>query len=131
MKTAGAMPIPARPRSVAVAALVVTGVLLVALGGGVLARGLGSGDPVGLAPARIELAATPAQDWGFVLRADRAQVLRHRPGLEPADLVQTHAFGWAGTTVLDVLDNPALMKELRLQRTLTPIDLVRLEARGA
>ena len=71
-----------------------------------------------------------AEDWGFVLTSDTAQVLRHRPGLTPLDLVRSHAFGWEGLTVREVFEDPTLMNELRLHPSLSPIDLIRLEAQG-
>lgn len=128
MKTTDAMPITGRPRGIGVAALFAAGVVLIAVSGGVLVRDLRSESTTGTTPVRIETAVTPVQGWGWLLRADTAQVLRHRPGLEPADLVRTHAFGWTGPTEREIRRNPVLMRELRLQPSLTQIDLIRLEA---
>jgi hypothetical protein len=129
MKAAGAIRIPVRRRLSIVPVMIVAGVALVAVG----AAHLGGGpSPVEGAArkAPVERVGTVNEDWVFVLRADTALVLRHRPGLEPADFLRTHAFGWDGVTVREVLTSPALVKELRLQPELSPIELIRLEARG-
>jgi hypothetical protein len=111
--------------------MVAVGVMVAAAGAGVLWHSLataGTGTP---GPVRIQATAPAAESWGFVLRADTAQVLRHRPGLEPAEFISTHAFGWDGLTIGEAVHDPALVKELRLRRTLSPVDLVRMEARGS
>ena len=46
-------------------------------------------------------------------------------------LLSTHAFGWSSKTPDEILADHALVKELRLQRTASLIDLVRVEARGS
>ena len=119
------------------AALAATAIVLVTIAALNLVRGISSEEGrVVREPHVGELgsvggSAPVTEDWGFVLNADTALMLRHRPGLTPQDLVRTHAFGWEGPTIREVLEDPALMKELRLQPSLTPIDLIRLEARGS
>jgi hypothetical protein len=95
-------------------------------------RGLSSVEVPVEGPITVTRAVPVVEDWGFVLNADSTQVLRHRPGLEPVDFIRTHAFGWEGITLGEVFDDPALVKELRLQRgSLSAVDLVRMEARGS
>jgi hypothetical protein len=111
--------------------MIAGGVMLTAAGAGILWQDLATEGGGASEPAKVQ-ATTPASGgWGFVLRADSAQVLRHRPGLEPIDFISTHAFGWSSKTLGEVLASPALVKELRLQPQLSPVDLIRLEARGS
>ena len=131
MKTVGAIGVPVRRHLPVVPFMVAVGVMLTAAGAGILWQDRATGGGGALETARIQAAAPAAKDWGFVLRADTAQVLRHRPGLEPADFLSTHAFGWEGVTTSEAVHRPALVKELRRQRTLSPVDLVRMEARGS
>jgi len=137
MKETGTIQVPVRRHGASVAALAAAGILLVTIGALNLVGRISSEEGrvvrepfVGeLAPV-IGGSAPVTEGWGFVLNADTAQVLRHRPGLTPRDLLRTHAFGWEGLTIREVFEDPALMKELRLQPWLTPIDLIRLGARG-
>ena len=131
MKTTGTIGIPVRRHLPVVPFMVAAGILLMAAGAGVLVHDLGTGDEGASEPVRIQATAPASEDWGFVLRADTAQVLRHRPGLTPVDFISTHGFGWDGMTLHEVVHNPFLRRELRLQRTLSPVELVRLEARGS
>ena len=133
MKTAGTIRVPVRRHLPIVPLMVATGVALVAVGAGIAWHDRATtGDRTGEGASGVaRVQAAPAEEWGFVLRADTAQVLRHRPGLEPVDFVRTHAFGWRGVTIDEALGNPVLVKELRLQPQLSPIDLIRLEARGS
>jgi hypothetical protein len=76
-------------------------------------------------PAAIEEDQPTAPEADFVLEAPgAAQILRHRPGLTPVDIVRTHAFGWKGLTVRDVLRSPELVSVLRHRPGLSPLDLV-------
>ena len=131
MKTTGAIQVPVRRHLPVVPFMVAAGVMVAAAGAGILWQDPEIGDAGTSEPVRIQATAPAADEWGFVLRADTAQVLRHRPGLEPVDFISTHAFGWDGVTIGEVVHDPALVKELRLQRTLSPVDLVRKEARGS
>lgn len=131
MKATGTIQVPVRRRVSLVPIILAVGVALVAIGVGYVVRGPSSVEPAE-APAVATWATAPAvEDWGFVLKADTAQILRHRPGLEPSDFVRTHAFGWEGVTVGEVFDSPALVKELRLQPHLSAIDLIRMETPGS
>ena len=131
MRATGTIQIPVRRHISLAPIMVAVGVALAAISAGYGVRGRSSEEPA-QAPAGPTWATAPVtEDWGFVLNADTAQVLRHRPGLEPTDFVRTHAFGWEGVTVGEVLDSPALMKELRLQPDLSAIDLIRMETRGS
>ena len=131
MKATGTIQVPARRYGAPVPLLVLASALLLGIGAVYLVRGITSEEaPIERQPT-VGAFAPASQDWGFVLNADTAHVLAHRPGLTPEDLVRTHAFGWEGPTIREVLRDPALVKERRLQPSLTPIDLVRLEARGS
>lgn len=128
MRATGTIQVPVKRHISLVPIMVALGVGLVAIGAAYVVRGPSSVEPAE-APSGATWAAAPVtEDWGFVQNADTAQVLRHRPGLEPTDFVRTHAFGWEGVTVGKVFDSPVLMKELRLQPHLSVIDLVRMEA---
>jgi len=131
MKTTGTIGVPTKRHLPVVPLMVAAGILLTAAGAGVLVHDLGTGDGGTSEPVRLQSAASVSEDWELVLRADTAQVLRHRPGLTAVDFISSHAFGWDGLTLHEVVHNPFLRRELRLQRTWTPIDLVRSEARGS
>ena len=131
MKTTGTIGIPVKRHLPVVPFMIAAGVMATAAGAGILWQGLATGGGGASEPVRIQATAPASEDWGFVLRADVAQVLRHRPGLTPVDFVRTHAFGWKGLTLGESVHSPALVKELRLQRTLSPVDLVLMEARGS
>ena len=75
----------------------------------------------------------PSDDfvWGFLLREPVAAVLGHRAGLEPMDLIRTHAFGWDGPTIHEVTSRARYLRVLRREPTLSPLDLVRATPRGA
>jgi hypothetical protein len=76
-------------------------------------------------PAAIAEAQAMAPDADFVLETRGAgQILRHRPGLTPADIVRTHTFGWKGLTVREVLSSPKLISVLLHRPGLSPLDLV-------
>lgn len=78
-------------------------------------------------PQATELAAATPQVWDFVLRSPRAvKILRHRTGLTPIDIVRTHAFGWKGLTISEVMRSTELMEVLRHRPGLTLLDLVRI-----
>jgi hypothetical protein len=70
------------------------------------------------------------EGWGFVLGSSAVQVLRHRPGLTPADIVRSHAFGWEGLTVHEILSNPQYLRTLRLEPQISAVGIIRAEARG-
>lgn len=129
MKAAGAIHLPARRHIPLVPVTIAVGVALTAIGAGYVARGLSSVEVPVERPGKVVRVEPVTEDRSSILNADAAHVLRHRPGLEPIDFVRTHAFGWEGVTVGEVFDSPALMKELRLQPHLSPIDLIRMEAR--
>ena len=131
MRATGTIQVPVRRHIPLVPVMIAVGVALAAIGTGYVVRGLSSVEVPRERPSTIVRAEPVAEDWSFILNADDAQVLRHRPGLEPTDFVRTHAFGWEGVTVGEVLDSPALMKELRLQPDLSAIDLIRMETRGS
>ena len=77
--------------------------------------------------ATTESAQATAPEWDFVLRSPgAAEILRHRPGLTPVDIVRTHAFGWEGLTIREALDSPKMIEILRHRPGLTPLDLVRI-----
>lgn len=138
MKETGTILGPVKHQGASVAALAVAGILLATIGAANLLRGTSAeegrvvNEPfVGELSPVIGGSATVAEDWGFVLNAETAQVLRHRPGLTPQDLLRTHAFGWDGLTIREVFEDPALVKKLRRQPSLSPIDLIRVEAQGS
>jgi len=66
------------------------------------------------------------EDWSFVLGSPVVQVLRHRPGLRPIDVVRSHAFGWTGPTIHEVTSKPRYLRILRMDPTLSPVELVRV-----
>jgi len=74
--------------------------------------------------------ADEAEDWSFALGPNTAQILRHRPGLTPVDMVRSRAFGWTGLTIHEVTSRPQYLRILRHGQGLTPIDLVRNAALG-
>lgn len=130
MQSQGAIRVHRRPSAPILPLLAATGVVLVAIGAAYLVRGTSSVERprAGAVPERV---APATEDWGFVLAADVNSVLRHRPGLEPVDFLRTHAFGWDGLTIEEVLATPTLVRELRMHPDLSPVDLIRLEARGS
>lgn len=71
------------------------------------------------------------EDWSFVLGSPAVEVLRHRPGLRPIDVVRSHAFGWTGPTIHEVTSEPRYLRILRMDPTLSPVELVREVARGS
>jgi hypothetical protein len=78
-------------------------------------------------PQATELAAATPHVWDFVLRSPRAvEILRHRPGLTPIDIVRTHAFGWKGLTISEVMRSTELMEVLRHRPGMTFLNLVRI-----
>jgi hypothetical protein len=78
-------------------------------------------------PVEEEPAERAAPEWGFVERSPGAvDILRHRSGLTPADLLRTHAFGWEGLTIREALSSPELVGLLRHRPGLTALDLVRI-----
>jgi hypothetical protein len=129
MRTTGSMPIPVRRRVPLVPAMVALGVAVASVGAGLAWRDLSTRGST--APVRTQIAsAAQGQDWRFVLNAPVVEVLRHRHGLTPADVVRTHAFGWEGATVREVLRDPVFVRTLRLDPTRSPLDMVRMEVRG-
>lgn len=70
------------------------------------------------------------QDYSFVLDSPLVEVLRHRPGLSPTDVVRSHAFGWKGPTIHEVTSQQRYLRILRMDPTLSPLDLVRDLAGG-
>jgi hypothetical protein len=66
------------------------------------------------------------EDWSFVLGSPVVQVLRHRPGLRPIDVVRSHAFGWTGPTIHEVTSKPRYLRILRMDPTLSPVELARV-----
>jgi hypothetical protein len=81
-----------------------------------------------LLPQSTELAAGTSPAWDFVLSSPQAvEILRHRPGLTPIDIVRTHAFGWKGLTISEVLRSTKLMEVLRHRQGLTLLDLVEIQ----
>ena len=71
------------------------------------------------------------EDWSFVFGSPVVEVLRHRPGLRPIDVVRSHAFGWTGPTIHEVTSQPRYLRILRMDPTLSPVELVRDVARGS
>src|SRR3990172_2075376 len=71
------------------------------------------------------------EDWSFVFGSPVVEVLRHRPGLRPSDVVRSHAFGWTGPTIHEVTSDPRYLRILRMDPTLSPGELVRQVARGS
>lgn len=66
-------------------------------------------------------------EWEFVLRTPGVvSILRDRPGLTPLDIIRTHAFGWEGLTIREVLASPKMIDILRHRPGLTALDLVRI-----
>jgi hypothetical protein len=103
------------------------GVLVTAMGAGLLVREATSGGLGARQNAVIEHAAPVAQDRGLVLNAETAQLLGHRPGLTASHFIRIRAFG-SGPTVREVLRSPA--RDPRQHRGLALIDLIRSEGRG-
>ena len=71
------------------------------------------------------------EDWSFVLDSPVVEVLAHRPGLRPSDVVRSHAFGWTEPTIHEVTSEPRYLRILRMDPTLSPVELVREVARGS
>ena len=71
------------------------------------------------------------QDWSFVADSPVMEVLGHRPGLRPSDVVRSHAFGWTGPTLHEVTTQDRYLRILRMDPSLSPVDLVREVARGS
>ena len=124
MRTAGSMRIPMKRRIPLAPALVALGVAVGSIGAGFAWRAATSHEGALHVQASRATTDTGAgrQYWGFVLGSPVVEVLRHRPGLVPADMVRTSAFGWEGATVRDVLSDPVFVRELRLDPALSPLD---------
>jgi hypothetical protein len=71
------------------------------------------------------------EDWSFVADSPVVEVVRHRPGLHPSDVVRSHAFGWSGPTIHEVTTEHRYLRILRMDPTLSPVELVRDVARGS
>jgi hypothetical protein len=71
------------------------------------------------------------EDWSFVLESPVVKVLAHKPGLRPIDVVRSHAFGWTGPTIHEVTSQPRYLRILRMDPTLSPVELVGDVARGS
>ena len=85
--------------------------------------------------ASIAYADAREEDRAPIHRAwpSSSPIRRNAPGNADTSRVLRHqAFGWEGVALGEVFDSPALMKELRLKRgDLSPVDLIRMEARGS
>lgn len=119
-------------RRVSIVPIVVAAALLIAAVGAIGLRSELASRHTGGAPAAVGhvASAVEGEDWGFVLDSSVVQVLRHRPGLSPADVVRSHAFGWSGVTLHEAVSRPQYLRILRREPTLSPLDLVRMEAQG-
>jgi hypothetical protein len=126
----GTIRTPAPKRALWAPIVVAACALGLAIGVALLLRGSTRIGPAGGSVASHQQQVA-APDWGFVLSADEAQVLRHRPGLTPESFIRTHAFGWDGPTIAEVQRDPLLMRVLRrADGELSVIQLIRSEARG-
>ena len=120
-------------RSPALPAVAIAMFVVVALAGTVVAvlqsdrRVVRGDDSNDLRPRRRSQRPATPPVWDFVLRSPGAvEILRHRPGLTPIDIVRTHAFGWKGLTIGEVRRSTNLMEVLRHRPGLTLLDLVRI-----
>jgi hypothetical protein len=121
-------------RRVSMVPIVVAAAVLIAAVGAIGLRSeLASRHTVGTQAVAVGqgASAVEGEDWGFVLDSSVVQVLRHRPGLTPADVVRSHAFGWSGVTLHEAVSRPQYLRILRSEPTLSPLDLVRMEAQGS
>ncbi|OFW71217.1 MAG: hypothetical protein A2Y55_10830 [Actinobacteria bacterium RBG_16_68_12] len=103
-------------------AVATMGVLVTAIGAGLLVREATSGGLGARQNAVIEHAAPVAQDRSLVLSAETAQLLGHRPGMTASHFIRVRAFG-SGLTAREVLRSPA--RDLPPHRGLAPIRLIR------
>jgi len=118
----------------AMPALIAFGLVVVLAAGALVVRAVVSSRSAPPVTAGVEERAPGSKervDWSFVANSPVVEVLAHRPGLRPIDVVRTHAFGWEGATLHEVTSQHRYLRILRMDPTLSPVDLVREVARGS
>jgi hypothetical protein len=100
------MGVPAGRPSPLILAVATIGVLVTAIGVGLLVREATSGGLGARQNAVIEHAAPDAQDRSLVLNAETAQLLGNRRGMTASHFIRIRAFG-SGPGVRQILRGPA------------------------
>ena len=109
-------------------AVIAFGIVIVLATGVLFVRDMGASrsTPIVSAAASEQTSRTnEREDWSFMLGSPVMQVLWRRPGLRPIDVVRSHAFGWTGPTIHEVTSKPRYLRILRMDPTLSPVELVR------
>ena len=109
-------------------AVIAFGIVIVLATGVLFVRDMGASrsTPTVSAAASEQTSRTnEREDWSFMLGSPVMQVLWRRPGLRPIDVVRSHAFGWTGPTIHEVTSKHRYLRILRMDPTLSPVELVR------
>ena len=115
-------------------ALIVLGLVAVLAAGALVVRDVVASRGAPTASGKVEEQGPGHKervDWSFVADSPVVKILARRPGLRPSDVVRSHAFGWKGPTLHEVTSQQRYLRILRMDPTLSPVDLVRQMARGS